>query len=496
MKPRHVGLLACLGMTVASLTVSSLVPVGRPAIAEAHGSRVAGVAIAAPEVSTRFTSSGTLTVDGRVGRTRLGSGHREELLLLEIRGTDELATSRAAAVNLSLVIDKSGSMRGARMHNAIAGAVGAVRRLRDGDSVSVITFDTRTSLVVPPTTVDASSVENVVDAIRRITPSGDTCLSCGVEQSLRTLDRASGRVNRMLVLSDGEANRGVRDLPGFRALAQRAREDGVAITTVGVGVDYSERVLSTIALESNGHHYFVEDEAALERVFRLEAESLTSTVASGAEAVLELAPGVELDRVFDRSFRRDGRRVVVPLGSFGRGETKTVLVNVRVSSDRSGPAELARIDLGYHDWVTSAEGHGGGVLGAELGEDDASELDPVVRGRLERSQTAAVLKQANTLYAAGRPDEAKRVIEDQQSELGAAKKAAANGPTTERANEVDRDFDRQRAALDDARTGFASPPPSSSDAAGVGAAAMPSPATRAGRAAVKRSEAEATELSY
>src|SRR5260221_12256254 len=113
------------------------------------------------------------------------------------------------------------------------------------------------------------------------------------------LAQTTGKVNRMIVLSDGDANHGVRDLPGFRSMAQRARDKSVTITTIGVDVEYNEKVLAAIAQESNGHHYFVENDEALARVFEQEAEGLSSTVASDAEISIQLPPNVELDRVFD-----------------------------------------------------------------------------------------------------------------------------------------------------------------------------------------------------
>src|SRR5262249_11805361 len=155
---------------------------------------------------------------------------------------------------------------------------------------------------------------------------------------------------------------------------------------------------------SDGQHYFAENAASLDRMFDGEAERLRSTVAVSAEASIELADGVSLERVFDRSFRREGRRVVVPLGSFERKDAKTVLLEVRVPAEVAGKVPVATLDLAYKDLVRGSAGHCAGqleILVGEQGVAGAPELDALVSGRLNRSETAAALLTANELLEKG-----------------------------------------------------------------------------------------------
>ncbi len=366
MKPTRLALLAAAGMFFTSVSVYSLTPPGgfarrgggpdvalatAEATTEAQTSGKATVSTVPNELS-RFTDGKTLTVDGRVGNPRLSrTSAGETFVMLEVRPADGITAGAAAPVNLSLVIDRSGSMKGTRIRNAIAGAVGAVERLNDGDVVSVVTFDTQTQVVVPATTIGPGARERINAAIRGIGLGGDTCISCGIEEGMRLLAQTSGKVNRIILLSDGDANHGVRDVPGFRGIAQRAQGRGVSVTTIGVDVDYNEKIMAAIAQDSNGRHYFVADDSGLARVFEDEAQSLTRAVASNAEVAVELAPGVELDRVFDRSFRRAGNQIIVPLGTFAGPEVKTVLLKVRVPHDKEGAVAVAGVDLAYRDLV-------------------------------------------------------------------------------------------------------------------------------------------------
>jgi len=271
----------------------------------------------------------------------------------------------------------------------------------------------------------------------------------------------------------------------------------VNVTTIGVDVDYNEKIMAAIAQDSNGRHYFVENDAALPRVFEQEAESLTRTVASNVEATIELAPGVELDRVFDRSFRRAGNQVIVPLGSFSGSEVKTVLMKVRAPSAREGAVAVADVQLGYRDLVTSTDGRCGGKLGVEVVSDasQASEIDALVQGRVQRTETASVLKDASNLFEQGKLVEARRKLSQREAALRAAADKAKRAAPAGRAADVDRDFQRQISAVGDANQGFngpqfATPPP------GAAAPAAPAQDSRAGKSAVKQNAERSLQMGF
>jgi Ca-activated chloride channel family protein len=516
MKPTRVAALAALGMMLTSVSVYSLTPPGGLRAGSDGPTGTLGATIEkVPETPldqtelAHFTAGGALTVDGRLGHPHLArSGNGETFVMLEVRGADSAKARVTAPVNLSLVIDRSGSMKGTRIRNAVNAATTAVGRLNEGDTLSVVTFDTQVQIVVPPTTISAGSRERLVDDIRRIGLGGDTCISCGVEQGMTLLEQTPGKINKMILLSDGDANHGVRDVPGFRSMAQRAASRGISVTTIGVDVDYNEKIMAAIAQDSNGRHYFVENDAALARVFESEAESLTSTVASGAEVAIDLAAGVELDRVFDRTFRRAGNRIIVPLGTFGQSDVKTVLLKVKVPAQTDGKVAVAAVDLTYRDLATGSDSRCAGKLALEVGDGaGAGDIDPVVSGRVRRSETVATLNEANGLFAQGRVVEAKRKLEQQEKTLRTAADDARKGAPAARAKEVDADFENQIAAIGGANSGFASPAPdvarAPSDLGNSSPFASPPPVapaapqtTRAGKSAVKLNQQRAVELGF
>jgi Ca-activated chloride channel family protein len=366
--------------------------------------------------------------------------------------------------------------------------------MRDGDRVTVVAFDTSASLLLPPTTIDAASRPTIEASIRAMRAGGDTCISCALDRAIEALDASPGardEVRHVLLISDGEPTTGIRDASGLRALSGRARDQGFSISTIGVDLAFDEQIMAAIALESNGKHWFVPDPGALAQVFDQELGSLETAVASEAELVIDPAPGVVLDEVFDRSFRREGGRLVVPLGAFDAGQDRTVLVGARVPADADGIQAVAKLSLTYRDVIARKDARCAGSLALDVRDDGTAqrELDPFVAARVERSRTAHALLDANELFSRGRGDEARAELARRQSELSTAAPRAASRATalppsaTGAAGDVGKDFGAQQAALEHAQAGF-------------GAAASAAPAAPAARSALKTNQASATDLAF
>ena len=226
MKVSSVAILAAVSMIFTSFSVWSLTgkPRGEPAIAP-----VGSVQPLSGGKTPSFTRAGTLELEGRLGHAWLPAGAPTETFLLATvkapaDGVDREGRSPGATpVNLSIVIDRSGSMKGKRLSNALDAARGMLRRVRDGDVVSIIAYDTRTETLVPPTTIDDSARQRIAAALGGIRASGDTCISCGIDAAMATLRSRSDMLQRILLLSDGEPTAGVRDIEGFRRIAAVAR---------------------------------------------------------------------------------------------------------------------------------------------------------------------------------------------------------------------------------------------------------------------------------
>lgn len=469
----------------------------------------------------RISAGDTLAIDARLGHASIAKNSRgETFLFAQVAAAEDKAgsASTASPMNLALVIDRSGSMKGDRIANAMTAAVGAIERLRDGDSVTVVAFDSSAQVVVPPTRVSSQTRTSMENAIRGIRLGGDTCISCGMQEAMQQLAQTSlsgDRVNRMILLSDGATNSGIKDVPGLRAMASRMTGKGVTISTIGVDVDFDEKVMAALAAEGNGRHYFVANPSALPAVFSQEFDDILASVAKEAELSIELAPGVEVAEVFDRSFRREGSKIIVPFGTFSAKQEKTVLVKLRVPADREGSQPVADVKLAYRDLVKKSDGSVSGNLSLAIRSDgsEQKELDPFVAARVERSRTASTLTEANKLFEAGRVAEARAKLATRSNDLKKAEndslafaKAAPTAAPRRAAKTLDRDFEEQLGAVAQADKNFAPPPASrpAASAAGGGrfaqsapvAASPPSPTSREGKASVRLNQQNASEFGF
>ncbi len=461
MKIRKVALLSALGMALTSLTVYGVTEPSASAAPPADRIGKAVRELASPERLgegfARFVSDGTLGVEARIGHAHMRPGAHRTYVTLEVTGSQATAVKRPP-VHLAMVVDKSGSMEGDRIDNAIHAAQRVVDNLADGDTVAVIAFDTGTETVVSPTALTSATRDDVKRGIAGIQLGGDTCISCGVERAMDALRsaRTDGALQRVLLLSDGAANNGIRDVAGFQRLARMCRTAGVAVSTIGLGVDYNERVLAALALESNGLHHFVEDALSLSPVLEAETRTAIHTIASATEAQIQLAGDARLVRVHGRAFRRDGERIVVPLGTFAPGEVKTVLLELDVSAEDAGARNVADVSLHYTDLVRDRPVTAHGVLATMVGERH-DPLDPFVATRLERSVTSEALREANALAEIGDFARAQRKLEERLERLkdaAAANKDKADQRNDPRGASIDDDFEAQIQSTEQAANRF------------------------------------------
>jgi Ca-activated chloride channel homolog len=500
MKLRTVGMLSATGVVATAITVWTAVGPARGSSAPPGGPTKV-VVDPPPALSDRsqFVAGKTLMIEGRLGHQVLPADADSETFLFVDVSAAAAAARTPAPLDLAIAIDRSGSMKGKRMTNAIAAARTAIERLRDGDVVSLVTFNTEVQVPIAPTVISPASRVRLLRDLDKPITTGDTCISCGIDKAMQLIGKRDGMVNRILLLSDGAATAGVRDLAGFRRIAEDCRRMGASLTTIGVDVDFDERIMSALARSSNGRHFFVAEPEGLPAIFDQEMQSLTRTVANKAELTIDLAPGVFVEHVYDRVTVGSGSQIVVPLGAFAAGERKTVLARVRVPRGGAGERPVAAVRLRYDDLAESVPGACEGELATQLSTDPSalSTLDAIVSARVSASETAEALEAANELARAGRTVEARDVIVRGQERVEKWRKRAAVTAPELRAGEVDAVFGKQQATLDSASSAF-QPEPTPAVATTPGSW---SPADEQARAKkkhdvqIKQSQSDALELS-
>ena len=185
----------------------------------------------------------------------------------------ELQSEERKPVAFTICLDRSGSMAMERKFDyALEACVGVVKNLRPDDLFSMVTFDSEVEVVLPLAKIEDK--ERVCEIIKNLSTRGMTYLSGGWEKAKEQLKKAEpGILKRMLLLTDGMANRGVTDHRELITLVgDGLRNDGIRTSCLGFGDHYQEDLLSDMATHSTGNFYDVDSKEKLPTVFAAELE--------------------------------------------------------------------------------------------------------------------------------------------------------------------------------------------------------------------------------
>ena len=201
--------------------------------------------------------------------------------------------------NLSLVLDRSGSMGGEKMRRAREAVCYCVDQLLPDDRVSVVIFDEIVELRVP--CQQATDKQAIRERIRHIEARGSTALHeawvrGGIEVSQRLNPAA---INRVILVTDGQANVGETRNDRIIRQAGELAARGVSTTTIGIGDDFNEDLLIPMAEAGRANAWHVREVAEMERIFATELEGLTAQVGHTVSLGFSPADGVRVSDVLN-----------------------------------------------------------------------------------------------------------------------------------------------------------------------------------------------------
>ena len=250
-------------------------------------------------------------------------------------GVLEQAKARVP-VNLAIVLDHSGSMKGEKMEQAKTAACLAVRSLAAEDIVSVVIFSQGVSVLVPAT--KASDQASICQKIQSITPDGGTALFAGVSKGAAEMRKFLNKqsINRVILLSDGIANVGPASPAELGELGGSLIKEGISVTTIGLGGGYNEDLMTRIAEKSDGRHAFVDKPQQLAKIFEEEIGSVKAVVAQKVQLEILCDPGVRPVRVLGRESSIVGQKVTLNLNQVYSKEEKYLILEVEVPETATG----------------------------------------------------------------------------------------------------------------------------------------------------------------
>ncbi len=251
-------------------------------------------------------------------------------------------------VNVALVIDQSGSMKGVKLERAKDAAIMALNRLDTEDIVSVVAYNHNVNVIVPATRLTERS--EITERIDSFVATGRTALYAGVKQGVRELRKFldENQVNRVILLSDGLANVGPSTPRELGKLGRDVAREGITVTTIGLGLGYNEDLMSKLAYNSDGNHAFVEHPDDLVRIFNEEFGDVLSVVAQGVEVIITCHEDIKPMRVLGREGEVKGNQVTLKLNQLYGAQEKYAILEFEVPKKlASKQIKLADVQVDY-----------------------------------------------------------------------------------------------------------------------------------------------------
>lgn len=281
----------------------------------------------------------------------LGQPGERVVVKVGLEGLTVPVMPKRIPLNVAIVLDKSGSMGSDfKMENAKRGAIEVIERLNKDDIVSVIVYDNRPRVVVPAQRV--RDKDTLIETVSNIYSGGSTALYGGVTLGATQVRRNISweYVNRIILLSDGLANVGPQTTEELAYLGRVLGEEGITVTTIGVGLDYNEDLMTALAGKSGGNAYFASAGHELPKIFGEEIGEAMTVVARDVRIRVWCPEKVRPIGILGREGKVEGQTMTVKVGELYGKNDKYALFEVEVPQGEAGKElDVAKVTVEYVD---------------------------------------------------------------------------------------------------------------------------------------------------
>ena len=314
-----------------------------------------------------------------------------------------------APLNLALVIDRSGSMNSPEKMPYVKQSLRVfLHSLAANDRVAIVAYGTDPEVISP--TREVGDGQWIDAAIDRIYTDGSTNLHGGLMLGFQEVDRNFDirRNNRVILLTDGIANIGVTAPEQIAAAAKAYNDRGIYLSTIGLGHDINDALLSNLALQGQGAYHFIDSAEEMDKVFRKEVLGLMQKVARDVSLTIRPEPGVQVLGLTGYEGRPPSGPVEITLRDMGTGDSQIMLIQMALTPGGSGGRRLATVELRYTDIIAQRPEQT--VLPVSVATSAAAGYDPLWDVEVLRNVTiqrsAEGLREISRLYAERRYQEA------------------------------------------------------------------------------------------
>lgn len=286
-----------------------------------------------------------LTVDLTMDQQILADDDLDAVVMISVNSA-ETPVGERASVSLALVFDTSGSMEGNKIDNAKEAAHGLVNSLAVGDSLTLIAYSETAEALLENYRVGVDRSE-AHQAVNDLEARGNTCTSCGLDLAYLLFQRPDVEpIRRVVLLSDGHANRGLQGEDHLRSLASNANAMWqVDTATIGLGRLHNEAVMAAVAEGGAATYYFLHNSNHLATVLERELRSLHSTIVTDLVLRIQPGDGVVFTGTENTGAYWDGPDLIFTMGQMSLGETRELIVSMQLPHGNMGRAVFAQAEF-------------------------------------------------------------------------------------------------------------------------------------------------------
>jgi Ca-activated chloride channel family protein len=310
---------------------------------------------------------------------------------VQTTGSEESFTP--SSLNVCLAIDCSGSMNGEKLESAKEAAIRIVDLLRPTDSISIVQFSGKAHVIT--SRQRPLNKNEIQQRIRNLQIGGGTAMYDGIKQAQTelvcgdmniatalksepgviggikklfgqkssptppaapsTLPPKENVVSRLILLTDGRPTVGPTEEGDFVGLSKDLRSNGVSVTTLGIGEDYNEDLLTAIAASSGGEWHHIINAKLLPDMFAGELSRMQTVMLVKPELQVHIVSGSELSDIYrvgtmvtklaEQDYNHSGNDYTIPLEDLRLGQLYRVVFKVHVPPKPAGPIRIAKVAL-------------------------------------------------------------------------------------------------------------------------------------------------------
>jgi Ca-activated chloride channel family protein len=325
-----------------------------------------------------------LTLKARTDRRFIRSTYRSNRFVLAEVVAPHAHTAegrRRPPVNLAFVLDRSGSMAGAKIQLAKRAVELSIGRLQADDRFSIVAYDNYIDVVFDSSLATPEAKQAATRALAMLDSRGSTNLGEGWLRGCEQVARyqSAEGVNRTLLLTDGLANQGMTDRDELATHAAALRARGVSTSTFGVGTDFDEELLQAMATAGGGNFYYIADERQIVDYITSEVGEALDVVARDVRIEVVAPDGVTVESLSPFPFSSSGGgRTFVSLGDLVAEQVVEVVLRLNFPYGEMGRETGAAVSLTAQPGVAGAfEGEVAPVaLSWEYADGKTNDLQP------------------------------------------------------------------------------------------------------------------------